>query len=45
MFISTLSYRWGLCGYNPLNYAGGSVASGSVSHAGQVKGDDADKEG
>jgi hypothetical protein len=26
-------------------YAGGTVATGRVSHAGQVKGDDADKNG
>jgi hypothetical protein len=44
-FIATLSYLGGLCGCDPLNYADGSVASGSASHAGQVKGDDSDKEG
>jgi hypothetical protein len=27
------------------NYAGGSVATGRVSHAGQVKGDDPDYKG
>jgi hypothetical protein len=27
------------------SYAGGSVATGSVSHAGQVKGDDPDEKG
>jgi hypothetical protein len=30
---------------DPESYAGGSVAAGSVSHAGQVKGDDPDKKG
>jgi hypothetical protein len=29
--------------YNPEIYAGGSVATGRVSHAGQVKDDDPDK--
>jgi hypothetical protein len=31
--------------YDPESYAGGSVATGRVSHAGQVKGDDPDKKG
>jgi hypothetical protein len=31
--------------YDPESYAGGSVAAGRVSHAGQVKGDDPDKKG
>jgi hypothetical protein len=30
---------------DPDSYAGGSVAAGRVSHAGQVKGDDPDKKG
>jgi hypothetical protein len=30
---------------HPESYAGGSVATGRVSHAGQVKGDDPDKKG
>jgi hypothetical protein len=29
--------------YDPESYAGGSLATGSVCHAGQVKGDDLDK--
>jgi hypothetical protein len=29
--------------YDPESYAGGSVATGRVSHAGKVKGDDPDK--
>jgi hypothetical protein len=29
--------------YDPESYASGSVAAGSVSHAGQVKGDNPDK--
>jgi len=44
-FRTTLSYLWGLCSHDPENYGGGSVASGSASHAGQVSGDDTDKEG
>jgi hypothetical protein len=31
--------------YDPESYAGGNVADGRVSHAGQVKGDDPDKKG
>jgi hypothetical protein len=31
--------------YDPEGYAGGRVAAGRVSHAGQVKGDDPDKMG
>jgi hypothetical protein len=31
--------------YDPQSYAGGSVAAGRVSHAGNVKGDDPDKKG
>jgi hypothetical protein len=31
--------------YDPESYAGGSVAAGRVSHAGQVKGDDPDRKG
>jgi hypothetical protein len=31
--------------YDPGSYAGGSVAAGSVSHVGHVKGDDPDKKG
>jgi hypothetical protein len=31
--------------YDPESYANGSIAAGSVSHAGQVKGDDPDKKG
>jgi hypothetical protein len=31
--------------YVPGSYAGGSVAAGRISHAGQVKGDDPDKKG
>jgi hypothetical protein len=31
--------------YDPASYAGGSVAAGRVSRAGQVKGDDPDKKG
>jgi hypothetical protein len=31
--------------YDPESYAGGSVAAGRVSHAGQVEGDDSDKKG
>jgi len=31
--------------YDPESYAGGSVATGSASHARQVKGDDPDKKG
>jgi hypothetical protein len=31
--------------YDPESYAGGSVAAGRVSHAGQVKGDDPDIKG
>jgi hypothetical protein len=31
--------------YDPESYAGGSVATGRVSHAGQVKGDEPDKKG
>jgi hypothetical protein len=31
--------------YDPESYAVGSVATGRVSHAGEVKGDDPDKEG
>jgi hypothetical protein len=31
--------------YDPESYAGGSVAAGRVSHAGQVKGDDSDRKG
>jgi hypothetical protein len=31
--------------YDPQSYAGGSVAAGRVSHAGQVKGEDPDKKG
>jgi hypothetical protein len=30
---------------DPESYAGGSVATGRASHAGQVKGDDPDKKG
>ena len=45
MFMSTLSYPWRLCTHDPENHAGVSVASGSASHAGQVSGDDSDKEG
>jgi hypothetical protein len=30
---------------DPESYAGSSVATGRVSHAGQVKGDDPDKKG
>jgi hypothetical protein len=29
--------------YDPESYAGRSIATGRVSHAGQVKGDDLDK--
>jgi hypothetical protein len=29
--------------YDPESYAGGSLAAGRISHAGQVKGDDPDK--
>jgi hypothetical protein len=29
--------------YHPESYAGGSVATGRVAHAGQVEGDDPDK--
>jgi hypothetical protein len=31
--------------YDPESYAGGSVAAGRVSHAGQIKGNDPDKKG
>jgi hypothetical protein len=31
--------------YDPESYAGGSVATGRITLAGQVKGDDADKKG
>jgi hypothetical protein len=31
--------------YDLESYAGGSVATGRISHAGQVKGDDLDKKG
>jgi hypothetical protein len=31
--------------YDPESYAGGSVAAGRVSHAGQIKRDDPDKKG
>jgi hypothetical protein len=31
--------------YDPESYVGGSVAAGTVSHAGQVKGDDPDNKG
>jgi hypothetical protein len=31
--------------YDPESYAGGSIAAGRVSHAGEVKGDDQDKKG
>jgi hypothetical protein len=31
--------------YDPESYAGGSVAAVRISHAGQVKDDDADKKG
>jgi hypothetical protein len=30
---------------DPKSYAGGSIATGSCSHAGQVKGDDSDRKG
>jgi hypothetical protein len=33
------------CPYDPESCAGGSVAAGRISHAGQVKGDDPDKKG
>jgi hypothetical protein len=31
--------------YDPESYAGSSIATGRVSHAGQVKGDEPDKKG
>jgi hypothetical protein len=31
--------------YDPESYAGGSVAAGRVSHAGQISGDDPEKKG
>jgi hypothetical protein len=31
--------------YDPESYAGGSVAAGRISHAGQVEGDDPDRKG
>jgi hypothetical protein len=31
--------------HDPESYAGGSVATGRISHAGQIKGYDPDKEG
>jgi hypothetical protein len=31
--------------YDPESYAGGSITAGSISHAGQAKGDDPDKKG
>jgi hypothetical protein len=31
--------------YDPESYASGSVVTGRVSHAGQVRGDDSDKMG
>jgi len=34
--MPTLSYRWDLCNHDPENYAGGSVANRSATHAGQV---------
>jgi hypothetical protein len=34
--ISTLSWWWGLRA--PESYAGGSIATGRATHAGQVKG-------
>jgi hypothetical protein len=34
---------WLAWSYDSERYAGGSVAAGRVSHAGQVKGDDPDK--
>jgi hypothetical protein len=44
--IPTLAQWWGLCGhYDPESNAGGSVVTGSASHAGQDKGDDPDKTG
>jgi hypothetical protein len=36
MVVSTLSWWWGLTA--PESYAGDSVATGRVTHAGQVKG-------
>jgi hypothetical protein len=38
-------YLHTLGGQSPESYAGGSIATGGVSHAGQVKGDDPDKNG
>jgi hypothetical protein len=44
--ITSLKQRCGLAwSYDHESYAGGSVATGRVSHAGQVKGDDPDKKG
>jgi hypothetical protein len=31
--------------HDPESYAGGSIAAGRISHAGQIKGDDPDKKG
>jgi hypothetical protein len=36
--VSTLTWWWGLSAPETLSYAGGSVAIGRVTHAGQVKG-------
>jgi hypothetical protein len=36
---------WLASSYDPEGYAGGDVATGRVSHAGEVKGDDPDKKG
>ena len=44
--ILTLAQRWGLCGHmTPRGTMAVAYATGRVSHARQVKGDDPDKRG
>jgi hypothetical protein len=42
-FNIDINYRKLAWSYDPESYAGGSVSAGRVSHAGNVKGDDPDK--